>query len=318
MSTWQDFLQTQRSASTQLNAFCSPSPTANALSNLEQFALLSISGAEAANFLQGQIPYNVNELSATQSCFTALCDAKGKVLASFLLVKSTDGFLLVLPKELIAIVKTRLQRYVLRAKVLITDESERLTVLGWSSPASDLALFATHQHTTHQAIHFINRELIITSHDNALHLCQEKLAQGFQMQTMDSWHYSDMLAGIAWLNGLSSEQFTVQMLNIDKIGGVSFNKGCYTGQEIVARTHYLGKVNRSLLTAEVITTTAIESGAVIIDDTGQSVGKVISIQKNAINQYVLLIVLSNAEQNKSLYLTDASEVTLLANQFSYS
>lgn len=314
MSTWQDFLHTQRLAQTQANAFCSTSAQAKALIALDHLGVLSLTGSDATQFLQGQMTCDIKEVSDTQSRFGAFCDVKGKVLTTFIISKIGDEYRLILPKVLIALIKTRLQRYVLRAKVIITDKSEQLCLIG--TIASNIELvFSTTTDNNHQIIHLHNRQLIITSIDNAIGLWQEKLAQGFQVQAITHWHCADIIAGIAWLDLNSSEQFIPQMLGVDKLGGISFTKGCYTGQEIVARTHYLGKVNRSLLTAEVISTTVIESNSIIMDDNGQTIGRVLTAQLLEANRWLVLLVLSNSETERHLYLSDKSELRLLESSF---
>lgn len=316
MLTWQDFLLTQRSSLTEPTRLCSLEFNNHTIIALKQLSILTLSGVDAADFLQGQITYNIRELSDSQSRFTALCDAKGKVIASFILVKTDSDFMLIVPTDLLNTLKQRLQRYLLRANVTITDSSKELCLIGLSA-ITDTALFTTKHHETYHSINFIQRELIIAPVAPAISLWQEKLQQGFQAQNSAYWQYADIMAGIPWLTLNTSEQFIPQMLNIDKLGGISFNKGCYTGQEIVARTHYLGNVTRSLLLAEVITTTIIASGAVIIDAHQHTVGKVLMAQLIDTKHWLLLLVLSHSEIERKLYLSDNSELNLLLTQFSY-
>ncbi|MDD1607931.1 MAG: folate-binding protein, partial [Methylococcaceae bacterium] len=195
---------------------------------IAHLAVLTVSGTEAGQFLQGQITCNVHDVTATQSSLGAMCNPKGRAITTFLLAKSGDDFLLVLPNELLEIVKKRLSMYVLRSKVTLTDSSDSLCLLGLTATSNEAFLAV----------------------DNAMTLWSEYSAQGFQATDSMQWQTLDILSGIPWLTTATSEEFIPQMLNLDKLGGISLTKGCYTGQEIVARTHYLGKAKRGLFIAE--------------------------------------------------------------------
>lgn len=275
---------------------------------LTHLAVLTVSGQDAAQFLQGQITCNVNDVTATHSSLGAMCNPKGRAITTFLLAKSGDDFLLILPAELLEIVKKRLSMYVLRAKVTLTDCSGSLCLLGFTAQSTD-AFLASYQQDGAVRINVGNRDLVIADEHNA----SVMLAQG--VETIDSMHWQtlDILGGIPWLTTATSEQFIPQMLNLDKLGGISLTKGCYTGQEIVARTHYLGKAKRALFVAECETATP-EANASIIDTNGQIVGNVLSA-----NDGKLLIVLQLGETDTTqLQLKDYNHapLTLLTEEAS--
>jgi folate-binding protein YgfZ len=147
--------------------------------------------------------------------------------------------------------------------------------------------------------------LLIAEVDKAMALWTEYLNQGFQANSSENWINLDILAGIPWLSTASSEEFIPQMLNLDKLGGISLTKGCYTGQEIVARTHYLGKAKRALFVAECQAENP-KANASIIDANGQIVGNVVS----AVNDK-MLIVLQNADTDTAqLRLKDYNQAHL--------
>ena len=250
-------------------------------------AVLTVSGTDAAKFLQGQITCNVNDVTETKSSLGALCNPKGRAITTFLLVKSRDAFLMILPVELLAPVKKRLQMYVLRSDVSLTDSSGRQCLIGLSHPAPQAgSLFST----TQQDIISVNfsatqsRYLVIAETDKAIALWSERVGhQGYQPENSEQWRYLDILAGIPWLTTVTSEEFIPQMLNLDLLGGISFNKGCYTGQEIVARTHYLGKAKRALFLAECDTPVTPVPNSIIIDDSAGSelaIGKVLQVERS--------------------------------------
>jgi folate-binding protein YgfZ len=270
---------------------------------ITHLGVLTVSGKDAAKFLQGQITCNVNDITDTKSSLGAMCNPKGRAIATFLLVKNADAFLMILPNELVASVKKRLQMYVLRSDVILADSSDELCLIGLSqgaAQAGDMAepLFATSRQKN-ISVNFQHRRLIIAEPDNARMLWTEQIKQGFQPENSAQWRYLDIISGIPWLSVQTSEEFIPQMLNLDKLGGISFNKGCYTGQEIVARTHYLGKAKREMFVAECGAISPPEPNSIIIDeslDTEQSIGKVLCAQKRE-NSCKMLIVLQISATN---------------------
>ena len=246
--------------------------------------VLTISGADAGRLLQGQISCDVNDVTETKSSLGALCNPKGRVITSFLLIKKADVFLMILPMVLLEVVKKRLQMYVLRSAVSIVDSSEHYCLLGLSSTVLATEAFLHTQQLDHVSIQFSakqNRQLIIADAEMAIAFWSKQLAIGYKPENSDYWRYLDLLAGIPWLTNDTSEEFIPQMLNLDELGAISFTKGCYTGQEIVARTHYLGKAKRSLFLAESAVPNAPLPNDIIIDDStddGQPIGRVLHAQ----------------------------------------
>jgi tRNA-modifying protein YgfZ len=290
-------------------------------------AVLTISGKDAAKLLQGQITCNVNDVTGIKSTPGALCNPKGRAVTTFLLVKTGDAFLMVLPVELLEPVKKRLQLYVLRSDVTLTNSSGQHCLIGLCQPAAQAApLFATSQNE----IISVNlsasqsRQLVIAQADKAIALWSDRVGkQGFQPENSEQWRYLDIISGIPWLTTETSEQFIPQMLNLDLLGGISFNKGCYTGQEIVARTHYLGKAKRALFLAECNTHSPPAPNSTIIDDstgTEQAIGKVLLAQRsqpahdNEETHCKMLIVLQISDgdtDNLKLQDSNQNKITLL-------
>jgi hypothetical protein len=279
---------------------------------IAHLAVITISGNDAAQFLQGQITCNVHDVTATHSSLGAMCTPKGRVISTFLLAKSADDFLLILPVELLETVKKRLSMYVLRSKVTLTDISDSLCLLGLTD-VSNAVFLATDTLDSVVRVHFGNRDLIIADEQNISRLWSESMALGYQATNSMHWLTLDILAGIPWLSTATSEEFIPQMLNLDKLGGISLTKGCYTGQEIVARTHYLGKAKRALFIAQCQTATP-EANAAIMDANGQMVGNVLIAHDDK-----LLIVLHLGDTDTTrLQLKDYNHapVTLLTEEHS--
>ncbi|MDD5578121.1 MAG: folate-binding protein [Methylobacter sp.] len=307
---WKNFLLSKNATWEQDNQIVFPSSQQESTQRIypiSHLTVLEVTGKDAAKLLQGQITCNINDITAIKSSLGALCNPKGRAIATFLLIKKMDVFLMVLPVELLESVKKRLQMYILRSDVTLTDSSNNLCLIGLYQPDSRLNglppsehLFATTQneHISVDLSSLQNRYLIIAEANNAIAIWSEKVgSQGFQPQNSDQWRYLDIISGLPWLTTETSEEFIPQMLNLDKLGGISFNKGCYTGQEIVARTHYLGKAKREMFLAECDMETAPEPNSAIIDDnTGQTTGKVLNAQNKG-RLCKMLIVLQLSDTN---------------------
>jgi folate-binding protein YgfZ len=208
--------------------------------------------------------------------------------------------------------------YVLRSDVTLTDSSNELCLIGLCDPAIEAEpLFGTVQQDT-IAVNLSNRYLVIAEADKAIALWSERVNhQSFQPEDSDQWRYLDILSGLPWLTIETSEEFIPQMLNLDKLGGISFKKGCYTGQEIIARTHYLGKAKRAMFLAECNTLTAPKPNSTIIDDstgTEQSIGNILLAQRSRVSQenketiFKMLVVLQIADaENYNLKLKNRNQ-----------
>lgn len=285
--------------------------------------VLTIAGTDAAKFLQGQITCNVNDITDTKSSLGAMCNPKGRAITTFLLVKNADAFLMVLPKALLAPVQKKLQMYVMRSAVTLTDSSDAFCLIGLSDGMvqTDEALeynFATGR-AEYISVNLTNRTLIIAEFDNARKFWTEQLMQGFQPEASAQWRYLDIISGVPWLTAETSEEFIPQMLNLDKLGGISFNKGCYTGQEIVARTHYLGKAKRGMFLAECDVVEAPKPNSTIVDNVvspEQGVGKVLYAQnsKQGCKMLVVLQVADAAASGLSLKDHNQQRIRLMSHQ----
>ncbi|SJM94418.1 Folate-binding protein YgfZ [Crenothrix polyspora] len=285
---------------------------------IAHLGVLSITGKDAGTLLQGQITCNVHEVTEHKAKLAAMCNAKGRVVTTFLLLKNKEGFLLVLPKALLDSVKKRLQMYVLRSVVTLTDSSDTLCLIGLTTPD----VTQTQQFDSQgQALICVqmsaleNRQLLVADTDQAMAVWSHYVAdQGFHPDNSDVWRYLDMMSGIPWLDLETSEEYIPQMLNIDKLGGISFNKGCYTGQEIVARTHYLGKAKRALFIAQSDSSLVPAANAPVFDDSTdntQAVGSVLSALQGQDN-CTMLVVLNISETTPSrLTLADQTPLALL-------
>ena len=231
---------------------------------LTHLGLLDCSGDDAKTFLHTQLTSDINHLNPQGIQHSAWCTAKGRMVASFLFFRSEGGYRALLSADLVAATQKRLQMYILRSKVKVTDLGEQYALIGLSGPNALAALAAaslaqpgeimqsasSEQGTT---LRLDAQRYIVVVPANSFMAIWAQLTVLARPAGRPIWQWLDIQAGIPLICEPTREAFVPQMADFDRIGGVSFHKGCYPGQEIVARTQYLGKVKRHLyrLNAEV-------------------------------------------------------------------
>ena len=312
-ANWQDFLKTQQvvfldNDSIQFNETSDNLKTA--LYPIPQLSVLKVIGEEAAGFLQGQLTCNIKELNDENSFFAAFCNAKGRALTTLLIFKKQHEFILILPTVLLEKIQKKLQIYILRSKVILHDASAELCISGLccsAQQADETALPLTNFARKNEIIKLADsRYLIVADPENSIKYWSFWLEKNIKPQNSKLWDYLDIYSGMAWLDNNSSEEYIPQMLNIDKLGGISFNKGCYTGQEVIARTHYLGKAKRSLFVAQCAADVKVESHN-IVDENEEIVGKVIKSETFADTQILLIVMQTSATELSRLKLDNANQ-----------
>lgn len=233
---------------------------------LSDDGIIAARGPDAAVFLHSQLTNDVSNLRDDEARLAGLCTAKGRLLATFLLWKSDDAICLQLPAELREAIRKRLQMFVLRAKVGLTDETDQTALLGLYGDGARRFLasrfpdfpdraFAVVRSENGVAIRLTDalgrpRYQWITSCDNAV-ASWPALESDMQLANPRAWRHLDIRAGIPRVVAATQERFVPQMINFEIVGGVNFRKGCYPGQEIVARSQYLGKLKRRMYPAHV-------------------------------------------------------------------
>jgi len=301
-------------------------PAQNYLMPLSQMGILTVTGDDASNFLQNLLTNDVKALVANQSQLTGICTAKGRLLANFLLINTNDSYLLVLPKTMCASLKQRLSMYVLRSKVTISDSSDEVIAFGlYQNTPTMVAELPEQEHQLSAAnnANFIKlpsqskpRYLCLTTSDNAMELTQSLLEQDWIFAQEANWNLLDINAGIPTIYSETKEKFTPQQVNFDLIGGVSFNKGCYPGQEIVARLHYLGSPSRRMFSASSELSIESDAGDEVTSAGGQVLGHIVTVQRCADNEMKLLLSLKLAEQEQQMFIAKTvtiSNIVTLAN-----
>jgi folate-binding protein YgfZ len=199
------------------------------LSGAGGLGVLAFRGSDAARFLQGQLSADTEKLALGASTLAGFHNAQGRLIALLALVRpAADEILAVLPRELVAPVAQRLAKYLFRAKVRIGDESDSLRVLGIQAGTGTVG---------DVGVAWGARRLLL-------------VPRGFEQvdpgTSLAAWECADIAAGIPQVYAATSESFVAQMLNLDLLGAIAFDKGCYTGQEVIARAHYRGRVKRRM------------------------------------------------------------------------
>ncbi len=207
---------------------------------LADWGVIRAQGADAASFLHSQLTQDFVLLDRDHARLAGFCTAKGRLLATLVGWKhSDDEILLALPAETLAATLKRLSMFVLRAKCKLTDASGEFAVYGLlEAPAADAWTLTREGDAVQIALPGSGRALRVQPADAP--------APAGASMTPGDWAWAEAAAGTAWVRGATVEAFVPQMINFEVLGGVNFKKGCYPGQEIVARSQYRGTLKRRL------------------------------------------------------------------------
>jgi folate-binding protein YgfZ len=232
--------------------------------------LIAVTGDDAASFLHNQLTNDVEHLGQDQARLAGYCTPKGRLQATFLMWRDAESIFLQLPRELQAPLQKRLSMFVLRAKAKLTDASDNAVILGLGGLRAQAVLqsmfgalpaapYAKVGHALGTLIRLSDafgapRYQWVTTAANA-QAAWENLSTVLHPAGADGWRLSAIHAGVPEITAKTQDQFVPQMINFELLGGVNFKKGCYPGQEIVARSQYLGKLKRRAALA------TIEAGA---------------------------------------------------------
>lgn len=296
----------------QSNAAGKPS-----LCALTDLITLEISGPDTAQFLQGQVTCDVNKLNAETATYGVQCNPKGRVIFSFLATRPTaDSILLRIPASMETIARQSLGKYIVFSKAEILPTSATVVISLTGDKAGDIIEKVFSTTLTNKMAVKATEVATVIKHDNNRFECWlnplnaeatwRALIQLTEFQPSRYWHHAEIAAGIPTIYPSTSEEFVPQTINLVEVGAVSFEKGCYTGQEVVARMQYLGKQKRHARIAHINTNKTPKPG----DDlykagSSQSVGKVISAAQTADKQLTLLVsITDDAYENAQVSLAD--------------
>ncbi len=254
--------------------------------------LIAVHGEDAETFLQGQFTNDIREVTPARSQLSAFCSPKGRMLANFRIFRLDDSYYLELPHSQVEATLKRLRMFVLRSKVVLEDASENLVRIGFSgqkAPAQLAELLGgapaqTDEVATLNGLTVIRlpgaqpRFEILGALD-----AMQKLWTQLDVRAAPvgdrAWSLLEVRAGVPVIVPETADAFVPQMANLQVLHGVSFKKGCYTGQEVVARMQYLGKLKRRMYLAHVDTGTCPAPGETLFSagsESGQGAGRVVN------------------------------------------
>ncbi|MHC8385970.1 CAF17-like 4Fe-4S cluster assembly/insertion protein YgfZ [Pseudomonas sp. LB3P14] len=279
---------------------------------LSHEGVLAVRGADASKFLQGQLTCNLNYLSETQASLGARCTQKGRMQSSFRILLEGDGVLMAMATELLEPQLADLKKYAVFSKSKLTDESAAWVRFGVDhGEAVLISLGLELPADTDSVVRNDGLIAIRVSPDRAelwvaadqADLIKGKLSALLAEGDLNQWLLGQIRAGIGQVMPSTRELFIPQMLNLQAVGGVSFKKGCYTGQEIVARMQYLGKLKRRLYRLKLDANELPEPGTPLFSPThGSSIGEVVLAARAEHNIELLAVLQAEAAEAGDIHV----------------
>lgn len=326
---WGDYLPNISEASAENSKEANSKGTATLIRTcwLNQFSALKIYGADAERFLQGQLTCNLSDINEDPNSKTvhygACCTAKGRVVANFNISFDGENYWLVLPIKSAEILEKHLQKYKVFFKATVENCQQSHLILGQWHDAATAEI--KNSENSHRLTISDSRQLLIVEEQSIKeHLVKE---QAFSLVPSLEWQLANIAEGIYFVDNDQHEKWIPQHINWHKLDGISFSKGCYTGQEIIARLQYLGKAKKALYYYSAINevatlkqvalleqTALLEKKAIaLFDSQGKNQGDVL-MQRNG----EVLAVLNGENPDTCLYLSDSKEFPLTLQNLPYT
>lgn len=289
-------------------------------SPLPQQGMLVVEGPDAAKFLQGQLTCDIEEIDGYNATLGAHCTPKGRMVASFRIAQlAEDCYGLCLPTESLPLLEASLNKYIVFSKATATNKSNEWLAFGLSGegaaavadsiagglPEIDNAQFTFEGGALICIENKAERYELWLKADGAGDVVAGLLERLAPASTL-AWELQQVKAGIGMVEPATSDAFVPQMLNYDELKGISFNKGCYTGQEIVARAHYRGGVKRHLHVFEATSDRLALAGDEVQDSQGRDVGTIVTSVLAEPNKLIGLYVLKDSAEGKDLNVNGAA------------
>lgn len=313
------------------SAFAPPAAQTK-LCDLSHVGVLRVDGDDAQSFLNNMLSNDVSALAVGQSQYSSFNTAQGRVLATLTVSRDEVGFWLELPRAQLAFIHKKLAMYVLRAKVKLTDLSDQQVSFGLIGEESKSIIINLLGVTPEKKFSSVcvppvrvtcldeAQFKIDTTPERAAELWNQ-LGDSVVRVGTASWDEFNIRAGVPMILPETREQFVLQMINLDVLGGVSFKKGCYPGQEIVARMHYLGAPKRRMFLAHIEQANAPQPGAALFtaEPEAPACGMIVNAARGAAGAWVVLAVVQIATQAaQPVHLDNASGAVLQFLPLPYS
>ncbi len=338
IETWKNFLQTQDAhfAHDILQHYGHPESELDAASSgtivadLSQLGIIAFRGEETAAFLQGQLTNDVRALHADAAQWNGYCSPKGRLLGNCLLWRQGEDYCLQLSGDILASVHKRLAMFIMRAKVQArdaSDETVRLVVAGKQAAAAVTAAMGTLPEAAMRSVAVDAGLVIRVAEDKFVLSIAPSHAEAVWNALREKatpvgapvWDWLRLNAGIPMIVAATQEQFVPQMVNLEVIGGVNFQKGCYPGQEIVARSQYLGKLKRRMFLAHVDAEAAPGNSLYSADFEGQVTGTIVNAAPAPGGGFdVLAVAQVESANTQTLHLKEVNGAALTLKPLPYA
>ncbi len=308
-TVWQQFLMEQGALTAPQTHYSDAYPGV-LLCDLSQFGVLRVSGEDAQTFLQNMLSNDLSLVGSGCAQLSSLNTPKGRMLASMLIWRDASGYFLQLPRSLGEPIRKKLSMYVLRAKVKVAEVSDEIVMLGLSGAIASQLLRSQFGDLPEQpygytdfgqagVLKYSDTRFLVIAGTSQAQLLWRTFSLQAQLQGSANWDWLNIRAGIPIILPQTQEQFVPQMVNFELLGGVNFKKGCYPGQEIVARMQYLGKLKRRMYLAHLVGTTLQEAplpGDELYDTEGLVCGMIANVAIAPGGGYDALVVIQIASR----------------------
>jgi hypothetical protein len=297
---------------------------------LSNISIIRISGADASDFLQSQFSNDISLLTESLSQINSYCNPKGRVISVFRMIKLENEYFLLLRKELSGKVIKRLTMYKLNANVDIDDCTNEYYLLGLilqkntdthtelTLPEDYNAACTNKDLTSIKICNSSEKFLLFFKHEH-VDIFWDKFIKHFPLVGTSAWELSNIYYGSADVFEETSEHFVPQMLNMDVTGGVSFTKGCYPGQEIVARLHYLGNPNKRMYMINIPSEQTFTPGTKLFreDNDQESCGEIVSAQQLSSSKSAALAVIRTRDISERIIVKSQDNSIITVKDLPY-
>ena len=279
---------------------------------LDKTATIRVEGDDRIQFLQGQLTQDINLVSQDKALYAGFCNPKGRVLAFMLCYVAHESIHIQLDNSIKESILKKLKMYVLRSKVSLNLLEETFTSIGFVGTKALVERNIQIPKNHLDIVQYQDVMIIRVGQDSERYQLMGETSKvnefiklnfsAYSTMSLDDWNNLNILDGIPDIYPTTQEAFIPQSLNMDLIEGINFKKGCYTGQEIVARTHYLGKVKRRMYRAFIKSLVDLNPGDQILNKNGEDTGQLVRSAKENNDKTNLLIELRVDQAHEALFI----------------